>query len=58
MKCRNCGCELLENDTFCTECGTKVEIEKCPSCGESLREGAKFCPKCGYKLKGAEKSKE
>lgn len=25
--CRNCGASLEENNLFCTECGTKIEVE-------------------------------
>lgn len=27
MFCRECGSAMLENSKFCSECGTKVEIE-------------------------------
>lgn len=27
MKCRNCGNELGEGDTFCQNCGTKIDIQ-------------------------------
>lgn len=48
MKCRRCGAELLDTDTFCVKCGQKVEeLPRCPKCGEILREGTKFCHKCG-----------
>ena len=26
MKCKNCNCELNNNTSFCTHCGTKVEV--------------------------------
>lgn len=48
MKCRKCGAELLDTDTFCVKCGQKVgEPMICPHCGEELREGELFCHKCG-----------
>lgn len=48
MKCRRCGAELLDTDTFCVKCGLRVdEIPRCPECGEELREGTRFCHKCG-----------
>ena len=51
MKCKNCGAELRETDTFCPKCGEKVNfIDTCPFCGEKLREGALFCPKCGKRV--------
>lgn len=51
MKCRKCGAELLDTDTFCVNCGQKVEKNTyCPNCGEKLREGEKFCHKCGIMI--------
>lgn len=48
MKCKRCGAELLDTDTFCVKCGQKVdELPRCPKCGEILREGTRFCHKCG-----------
>ena len=61
-KCNRCG-ELLENDDlFCHECGTKIEVEedadqveetiappekKCIHCGNSIEADSEFCPFCG-----------
>lgn len=28
MKCNKCGAEIKEGNTFCTNCGTKVNDEK------------------------------
>ena len=54
MKCRNCGAELRETDTFCPKCGEKVNsIETCPFFGAELSEGTVFCPKCGKKVSEA-----
>ena len=54
MKCRNCGAELRETDTFCPKCGEKVNlIDTCPFCGAELSEGTVFCPKCGKKVSEA-----
>ena len=51
MKCKRCGAELLDTDTFCVKCGQKVsEPAKCPVCGEPLREGTRFCHKCGAEV--------
>lgn len=48
MKCRKCGADLLDTDTFCVKCGQKVgEPMFCPHCGEELRDGERFCHKCG-----------
>ncbi len=37
---------------FCSECGTKVEVEKitCGECGAENKPGAKFCVECGSSL--------
>lgn len=51
MKCRKCGAELLDTDTFCVKCGQKVdEPMLCSNCGEELRDGERFCHKCGSRV--------
>lgn len=57
MKCRKCGAELRDTDTFCPNCGEKVNKEtekneemRCPKCGATLRDGIRFCPKCGFEV--------
>lgn len=53
MICKECGADLMENDQFCPECGTRVIKEmRCPDCGAVLREGTKFCHKCGRLVGG------
>ena len=48
MKCKRCGADLLDTDTFCIKCGQKVDQPMfCSSCGEQLREGERFCHNCG-----------
>lgn len=47
VKCRKCGTQLLDTDTFCLNCGTKVCSDVCPQCGETLRQGTRFCHHCG-----------
>ena len=48
MKCRKCGADLLDTDTFCVKCGQRVDGPMfCASCGEQLRDGERFCHKCG-----------
>ena len=55
MKCRKCGAELLDTDTFCVKCGQKIDQQMfCPNCGEHLREGERFCHKCGTKVEAVE----
>lgn len=54
MKCRKCGAELLNTDTFCIKCGQRADQPACcPSCGEQLREGERFCHKCGSPVESA-----
>lgn len=51
--CSNCGAPLEPDALFCTECGTKVEIQegrKCPSCGAPLDDDSAFCAECGCKV--------
>lgn len=51
MKCSKCGAELEPDDTFCPECGAKIESSnKCPYCGSILEPDDKFCPSCGKSL--------
>ena len=52
--CKNCGNTLNDNEKFCTNCGTPVEVLKkveakryCRQCGNLLAAGAKFCDVCG-----------
>ena len=51
--CGNCGAPLEPDAQFCTECGTKVEIQegrRCPSCGAPLDDDSLFCSECGCKV--------
>lgn len=50
MRCKKCGTILLDSDTYCGKCGTKVKVDVCPSCGEILRPGMSFCSNCGHKV--------
>lgn len=59
MKCRKCGAELLDTDTFCVKCGQRVEGPMlCSSCGEQLRDGERFCHKCGAPVESAPEDDE
>jgi hypothetical protein len=54
--CTACGAELVEGASFCTGCGTSVEVggpTRCRSCGADLPEGASFCADCGARVKTA-----
>lgn len=46
--CKNCGAVLVEGDSFCRKCGSRI-AHACPSCGEELQKGDTFCGKCGSK---------
>ena len=50
MRCKKCGAILLDTDTYCGKCGTKVIIDACPNCGEILRPGMRFCSSCGTEV--------
>lgn len=55
MKCRRCGADLLDTDTFCVKCGQKVDQPMfCSKCGERLRDGERFCHKCGSPVEPVE----
>ena len=49
--CQSCG-EASDLDAkFCTNCGTKFEVElKCNKCGASVESSDIFCTNCGNKL--------
>lgn len=48
--CSNCGFELMEEQTFCPNCGTPKEKNNiCGKCGAELSDGQEFCHKCGQK---------
>lgn len=48
-KCPNCYKLLNLYDKFCSECGTRVQLN-CESCGQTYAVVHKFCPSCGNKL--------
>lgn len=64
MSCPNCHAPLTGAETFCGECGTKIEwpeqaeeIEKpltCFACGAEIKETDLFCQNCGTPVKQAE----
>ena len=48
VACKSCGAELVEGDSFCRKCGSKI-ARACPSCGQELKKEDTFCGKCGIK---------
>jgi uncharacterized Zn finger protein (UPF0148 family) len=50
--CSNCGAKVIEEASFCGECGEKLIFKKiinnvCFNCGCSLKNADKYCPECG-----------
>jgi len=50
MKCPQCGFENQQDASFCTECGSRLEIA-CPACGKGNLPESKFCKGCGHDLR-------
>ena len=51
MVCKSCNATLVDGAKFCSQCGSKVEVEiVCSQCGVKLTEEAKFCFSCGAKV--------
>lgn len=61
--CPNCKNPVLQEQEFCTICGTSVKAEKpqsyyCVNCKLEVPFGTKFCPKCGKEVKPVEAVKK
>jgi len=50
MKCSKCQFDNSEDASFCSKCGTKLEIT-CPECCKKLSPDSNFCNKCGHDLR-------
>lgn len=51
IECPNCSKLNDNNNKFCGECGSKLEIANyCPNCNKTYTTGEKFCTECGTKL--------
>lgn len=52
--CKNCGCNIGENEQFCPDCGKQTEnssaMKYCPNCGEKISSNENFCRNCSVKL--------
>lgn len=46
MKCQKCGFELEGGQSFCPNCGQKVQ-QFCCNCRTELQQTQKYCPNCG-----------
>ena len=56
--CKNCGCQLNENELYCPDCGkatgNRHVMKYCPNCGEEIDHDERFCRNCGIELKKPE----
>lgn len=52
MQCPRCHHENNADAKFCTNCGTRLEVE-CADCGASISPGDHFCSGCGARLQSA-----
>ena len=60
MRCKFCGSELTNSESFCSFCGTKIEQTEhvetempkyiCSNCKKEYNAGTKFCSECGGKV--------
>ncbi len=47
--CPGCGTLNLEEERFCSRCGTAI-VRACPACSHENWAGAEHCVRCGRKL--------
>lgn len=48
INCPNCGAQLPDDSSFCTNCGVPLEISfQCSNCGGEVQENDVFCVHCG-----------
>ena len=50
MRCPKCQFENPDENKFCRECGSKLQLA-CPQCAAEILSSDKFCGKCGDALK-------
>ena len=55
MVCPNCSHENDAEASFCTKCGTNLELA-CRSCGKPNTAGSAFCASCGTQIDSADTS--
>ena len=51
LQCPNCGAAISSADTFCAECGMRVNTNSCAKCGAEVDAQDEICPKCGGNLR-------
>lgn len=58
LVCPNCNTVNTDNETFCVNCGLKLEIEPvkkyCPNCGSENLSDSEFCSKCRWSFEGVD----
>lgn len=53
MECRKCGLTVSESDTYCSQCGERLDGKKqCPACQNFVNENDVFCSFCGKRVDG------
>ena len=60
MNCPNCGNVISDENTYCTNCGFKKEVQQfnnnifsnslCTNCGNPINPDSQFCSVCGLKI--------
>ncbi|MDR0798413.1 MAG: zinc ribbon domain-containing protein, partial [Dysgonamonadaceae bacterium] len=51
LQCPNCGAVISTADTFCAECGMRVNTNSCAKCGTEVDAQDEICLKCGGNLR-------
>ncbi|MCL2131157.1 MAG: zinc ribbon domain-containing protein [Lentimicrobiaceae bacterium] len=50
LQCPNCGAAISSADTFCAECGMRVNTNSCGKCGAEVGSQQEICLECGNNL--------
>lgn len=53
MKCARCGAVIMQQYTFCPQCGVKIH-NTCPNCTLDVEPDWSVCPKCAQPLPAAQ----
>ena len=51
LQCPNCGSAISSADTFCADCGMRVNTNSCANCNAEIEVQDEICPKCGNNLR-------
>lgn len=52
IACPNCGADVVDGSTFCSNCGSPLGPVACEGCGREIAAGARFCGNCGRPIGG------